>query len=113
MAPRKAAKKDVAEPKATVVKETAVKEVAAKEAPAKKAEKAPAKKTTVLKEQVVLQFAGKDVDTAEIIKQVKKYWTKELKYKVGDMKSVTLYLKPEESKAYFVVNGDVTGSIEL
>lgn len=105
MAPKKAATKEVAEKK-----ETAVKEAVAKK-PAEK--KAPVKKTAVLKEQVVLQFGGKEMSTADIMKQVKAYWTKELKNKVGDMKSVTIYLKPEEGKAYFVVNEDVTGSIEL
>ena len=47
------------------------------------------------------------------MKQVKEIWTKELKNKVGDMKSVTLYLKPEENKAYYVINEEVTGSIDM
>ena len=94
-----AAKKPVEEKKAVVKKTPAAK-------------KAPAKKT-VVKENIVLQFAGKELKTEDILKQVKAYWTKQLKNKVGDMKSVTLYLKPEESKAYFVINDDVTGSVEL
>ena len=89
------------------VAETVKEEV--KKAPAKKA---AAKKTTV-KEEVVLQFAGKEVNTTDIMKNVKDIWTKVLKNKVSDMKSVTIYLKPEESAAYYVVNGDVTGKIEL
>ena len=35
------------------------------------------------------------------------------KNKVGDMKDVKIYLKPEESAAYYVVNGDTTGKIDL
>ena len=80
-----------------------------KKAPAKKA----AAKKTAVKEEVVLQFAGKEVNTTDIMKNVKDIWTKVLKNKVSDMKSVTIYLKPEESAAYYVVNGDVTGKIEL
>ena len=97
--------KAVAE-KAEEVKE-AVKETA----------KAPAKRTTTrktaVKETVYLQYLGKEINKDDLVKQVKDIWTKELKNKVGDMKSVTLYLKPEENKAYYVINEEVTGSIDM
>lgn len=76
------------------------------------AKKEPVKKP-VLKETVYLQYAGKEISSQEIQKEVKEYWTKTLKNKVGDIKSLTIYLKPEENAAYFVINDDVTGSIEL
>ena len=47
------------------------------------------------------------------VKQVKEVWTKQLKKKVGDMKSITIYFKPEENTAYYVINDDVKGSISL
>ena len=110
---KKAETKAAAVEKVVEVKPEEEKQVK-KPAEKKPAEKKPAaKKTTVLKENIVLQFAGKELETNSIMKQVKTYWTKELKNKVGDMKTVTLYLKPEESKAYFVINGDTTGSVEL
>ena len=97
--------KAVAE-KAEEVKE-AVKETA----------KAPAKRTTTrktaIKETVYLQYLGKEINKDDLVKQVKDIWTKELKNKAGDLKSVTLYLKPEENMAYYVINDDVTGSIAL
>ena len=97
--------KAVAE-KAEEVKE-AVKETA----------KAPAKRTTTrktaVKETVYLQYLGKDINKDDLVKQVKDIWTKELKNKAGDLKSVTLYLKPEENMAYYLLNDDVTGSIAL
>ena len=97
--------KAVAE-KAEEVKE-AVKETA----------KAPAKRTTTrktaVKETVYLQYLGKEIHKDDLVKQVKDIWTKELKNKAGDLKSVTLYLKPEENMAYYVINDDVTGSIAL
>lgn len=97
--------KAVAE-KAEEVKE-AVKETA----------KAPAKRTTTrktaVKETVYLQYFGKEINKDDLVKQVKDIWTKELKNKAGDLKSVTLYLKPEENMAYYVINDDVTGSIAL
>ena len=97
--------KAVAE-KAEEVKE-AVKETA----------KAPAKRTTTrktaVKETVYLQYLGKEINKDDLVKQVKDIWTKELKNKAGDLESVTLYLKPEENMAYYVINDDVTGSIAL
>ena len=97
--------KAVAE-KAEEVKE-AVKETA----------KAPVKRTTTrktaVKEMVYLQYLGKEINKDDLVKQVKDIWTKELKNKAGDLKSVTLYLKPEENMAYYVINDDVTGSIAL
>lgn len=111
MATRKTAAK-TAETKTEEVKTTAKAEktkAAEKKAPVKKA---PAKKTAV-KESVVLQFAGKEISAEALMKTVKEIWTKELKNKVGDMKSVSLYVKPEEMAAYYVVNEEVTGKIQL
>ena len=82
----------------------------------KKAAKKTATKTTKkaeLKTEFFLQFSGKEYTEKEILKKVKDVWTKDLKNKVGDMKDVKIYLKPEESAAYYVVNGDTTGKIDL
>ena len=83
----------------------------------KETAKAPAKRTTTrktaVKETVYLQYLGKEINKDDLVKQVKDIWTKELKNKAGDLKSVTLYLKPEENMAYYVINDDVTGSIAL
>ena len=104
---KKAAKKVAA--KAEDTAEKAVKTV-------KKAAKKTAAKTTKkadLKTEFFLQFSGKEYTEKEILKTVKDVWTKDLKNKVGDMKDVKIYLKPEESAAYYVVNGDTTGKIDL
>lgn len=99
--------------------ETAETKTAAKKAPARKtaAKKAPAKKAPAkkaeLKTEMYLQFYGKEYSDKEILQKVKEIWTKVLKNKVGDMKDVKIYLKPEESKAYYVINGDTTGEVDL
>lgn len=99
--------------------EKAAEKTTAKKAPAKKttakkttAKKAPAKKAE-LKTEMYLQFYGKEYSDKEILQKVKEIWTKVLKNKVGDMKDVKIYLKPEESKAYYVINGDTTGEVDL
>lgn len=87
-----------------VAKKTTVRKAAAKKTVAKKAE---------VKTEMFLQFAGKEYTEKEIFQKVKDVWTKTLKNKVGDMKTVQIYLKPEESAAYYVINGDTTGKIDL
>ena len=93
-------------------------EKAVKKAPVKKTTaKKPAVKKTVKKAEVktemFLQFAGKEFTEKELFQKVKDVWTKELKNKVGDMKDVKIYLKPEESAAYYVVNGVESGKVVL
>ena len=105
---KKAAKKVAA--KAEDTAEKAVKTV--KKAAAKKKATKTTKKAE-LKTEFFLQFSGKEYTEKEILKKVKDVWTKDLKNKVGDMKDVKIYLKPEESAAYYVVNGDTTGKIDL
>ena len=107
------------ETKAGVLVDTPEEKAAEKKAPAKKtaakktaAKKAPAKKAE-LKTEMYLQFYGKEYSDKEILQKVKEIWTKVLKNKVGDMKDVKIYLKPEESKAYYVINGDTTGEVNL
>ena len=114
-APAKAieTKKDTAkklETKAAVLVDTPEETKAAETKTTEK--KAPAKKAEV-KTEMFLQFAGKEYTDKEIFQKVKEIWTKVLKNKVGDMKDVKIYLKPEESAAYYVVNGDTTGKVEL
>ena len=103
-APAEAAEEKAPAKKAKAKKTTAAKKPAAKKAPAKKAE---------MKTEMYLQFYGKEYSEKEILQKVKEIWTKVLKNKVGDMKDVKIYLKPEESKAYYVINGDTTGEVEL
>ena len=108
------------------VKKTAAKKTTAKKAPAKKtaaAKKTTAKKETVkkeapakkeaVKETIHLQFAGKNYTTEDLVKIAKDVWKYDLNQKVGDFKSVELYVKPEEQVVYYVINGDVTGSFGI
>lgn len=88
---------------------------AAEKAPVEKkpaAKKAPANKA-VVKETIFLQYLGKEINVEDITKQAKEHWTKVLKNKAADIKSIDVYLKPEENAAYFVINGDVTGNVYL
>ena len=88
------------------VKAEAKAEAPKAEEPKKETKKAPAKRTTAkdIKTSVVVQFAGKEVTEKDLIAAVKKAYTKKGN-KVGDIKTIEIYVKPEESAAYYVVNG--------
>ena len=106
---------------AAAVKEEAKKEEVKKAAPAKKAEEkkaAPAKKTAPAKKaevkaEVHVQFADKSYSQEDLVKIAKDVWKYDLKQKAGDLVSVELYVKPEESKAYYVMNKEVKGSFNI
>ena len=115
----KAAKttKATATKKAAAAKETATKKVAAaKKETAKKAteakttvKKAVAKKAKV--EAVInFQFAGKSYTTDDLVRIAKDVWKYDLNQEEADFKTVELYVKPEESLAYYVINGKFTGN---
>ena len=104
--PKKAGRKTTA--KKTTTKKASDKKTAAEKKTAAKTTKASAKKA--VKEKLYVQFAGKSYTTDELVKIAKDVWRYDLKRKVGDFKSVELYVKPEENIVYYVINGDVTGS---
>lgn len=119
----KAAEVKAPEVKAEVKKEAVKKTPAAKKAPAKKApaakketvkketvKKAPAAKKPVVKEEVNFQFSGKSYTSEDLIRITRDVWKYDLNGKEEDVKSIELYVKPEENIAYYVINGDVTGS---
>ena len=107
--------------KAEPVKAEPVKKAeAAKAAPEKKmtARKTSAKKTTAKKPAVkreikvntVVEYYGKQVEEKDMVAAVKKAWTKSGR-KVGDIKTMELYIKPEEGAVYYVINGVDTGAV--
>ena len=105
------AKKEAAKKAAPAKKETAKKAAPAKKEAAKK--EAPAKKAAAKKETIYVQFAGKSYSNDELLKIAKDVWVYDMGQKAADMKSVEIYVKPEESMAYFVVNGTENGSFMI
>ena len=102
--------KEVVAEKTDAVKD-AVKE--ATEKTVKTAKKTTAKKPAKkeIKVRTFVQYYGKEVEEKEMIAAVKKDWTKVNGKKVGDIKDITLYVKPEEAAVYYVVNGTDSGKV--
>ena len=92
--------------------EAAVKKTAAKTT-AKKTTTTRTRKAAAVKESVSIQFAGKDYTTEQLVKIAKDVWEFDLKKDPADFKEVQLFVKPEEAKAYYVINGTESGSFEI
>ena len=96
---------------------------AEKKVEAPKAEKKVEKKAATVKVPVVkkvevyntvhVQFAGKSYSQDDLVKMAKDVWKYDLKQKASDFKSVELYVKPEESIVYYVINKEFTGSFYI
>ena len=100
--------------KKTSVKKTttAAKKETIKEEPVKEVEKVEAAVTekNEIKATVNFQFNGKSYSPEDLMKICKDVWKFDLNGKEEDLKSVELYVKPEENITYYVINGDVNGS---
>ncbi|WP_029232335.1 DUF6465 family protein [Butyrivibrio sp. VCB2006] len=57
--------------------------------------------------KVELQFGDKAYNEEQLVSMAKTAYGKK------DIKNLDIYVKPEECKAYYVVNNDVTGSFDL
>ena len=104
-APKAEAKKETAKKapakKAEAPKAEAKKEAAPKAAPAKKeaAKKAPAKKAAPAT-KVVIEFAGGQVDTADIVAKATEVSGKK------SIKELNVYYQPETGMVYFTADGE-------
>ena len=109
------------EPKKAVAEKAEPKKVAPKKAAAKKpaAKKAAPKKATAVKatakkvaETLVIQAAGNEWDVDAVKEQVIAAYVAAGHQRSG-ISSLTVYIKPEERKAYYVINGKTSGSADI
>lgn len=83
---------------------------------AKTTRKPAAKKGTEVKADVFVQFGGKEFSEEAIMSKVVAAWEAEGK-KASAIKKAKLYIKPEDGKAYYVINEGLkngsTGAVNL
>jgi len=108
-AKKPAAKKTAAKKPATKTAAKTTTKTAAKKAPAKKE---TAAKSTV-KPSIFLQYGGNDVAYDTLVQNAKNVFQYDMGGKVSDIKDLAVYVKPEEGKAYFVINGSIEGNFNL
>lgn len=116
---KKVAEQNVAEEVKAVVAEEVKAEVKAepkkrgrKPAEEKKETKAVKKEAVKKSEEVFIQYAGLELTVDEIKDRAKAAYEAE-GHKASSIKSLRLYIKPEEMKAYYVINEKAAGSIDL
>ena len=88
-------------------KKTVTKKITEKAATVKKTavRKTSSRKTVSLNTEVYVQWLGKE--------NIKKVWTEEMGKKESELVDLKIYIKPEDNGAHYVINGDITGFIEL
>lgn len=65
-----------------------------------------------MKTSFYIEYFEKQVNEADLVKEAKAIWTNSGK-KASDLKSLNIYVKPEENKVYYVFNDDETGSFDI
>ena len=79
----------------------------------KKAQRtAPAAKPAEVKSNVYVQFAGKDFSESSLTEAVKEAYTA-LGNRAEDIRTIDIYVKPEESVAYYTVNGQGSDEFKI
>lgn len=70
------------------------------------------KKKEQLVPEVYLQYCGEESDQGAIIEKIKEQYVAE-GHRAGNIKSLKLYLKPEDRAAYYVINDRYAGKVDL
>ena len=91
-------------------KETEVKAATKKRKPRTKTAKKAAKEE--LKPEVYIQYQGREGVVEDAIKKVTEQFVAE-GHRASTIKSLQLYLKPEENAAYYVINQKIAGRVDL
>ena len=95
--------------KAAQKKETAEKKAKAKRVNAEKKAAAKNRKPT----NIVLQYGDRSVNYRSVVENARRIWKEEHKRKASEMLSLDLYIKPEENRVYYVINGEIAGDFAL
>lgn len=93
-------------------KETAEKKPAAKKTTAKKTGRKPKAKPVEKVEEIYVQFAGQELLTKEVLERAKQAYIAE-GHRESSIKSIRLYIKPEEHMAYYVINEKIAGGVPV
>ena len=100
-APKKRGRKSKTEVKEEAVKTEEV-----------KAEPAPKKTTKKINASIMVEYNGQSVSTDAVLENVKKTFEAEGN-KLSAIKDLQIYVKPEDNAAYYVINQDITGKVNL
>lgn len=103
--------KDVKKAAQDAAKLTEEKAQEAKKVAKKTAAKAKAKLAEA-NTQVIVQYKANEVDMAKIQEAVKTAFIEE-GHEASEMKTIRIYVKPEDNAAYYVINDSYSGHVNL
>ena len=75
------------------------------------AETAAEVKAAEVKAEVVVEFSGVQVSIDEVVENVKKTYAAQ--GNTDAVKSVKVYLKPQDQAAYYVINDEIEGRMDV
>lgn len=114
------AKKPTTKKAASTAKKTTATKTAAKKTTAKKtAAKTTAKKTTTRKAatkpnvMIEIQYSYKHISNDELVQKSLDNYQYDLKGDPTKVKKLSIYVKPQEDKAYYVVDDKISGDIDI
>ena len=99
--------------KKAAAKTTTKKAAAPKKETVKKETTAKAAKTTKKEVKIAVQFADKSYTSEDLANIANDVWVYDHNKKASELKDVQLYVKPEESKVYYVFNDEITGDFNI
>lgn len=66
----------------------------------------------MMKTVLNIQYLGQEVTDKEIVAKIKELWVSGGN-KIKDIKTLALYIKPEDMAVYYVINETVSSSLKL
>lgn len=110
-APTKAAEEKVAEKKATEKKAEEAVKTPAKRGPKKGSTRKASKKTEAVT-RIVVEYQNNNTEITSVEEKVKAQFVAE-GHRAGAIKKLDIYVKPEDYKAYYVINDKFSGCVNL
>ena len=100
--------------KKATAKKTTTKKATAKKTTTKKAA-STAKKATATKPNVMIeiQYSYKHISNEELVQKSLDNYQYDLKGDPSKVKKLSIYVKPQEDKAYYVVDDKISGDIDI
>jgi len=108
----KEVKTEAAEPEKTVKKRATRKTTASKtsETAPKRGRKKKEESASTVEVKTIIQFRGEEAEQKDMLAKIEADWKE--KGNKGTIENITMYVKPEDRKIYYLVNG-LAGSVDL
>ncbi len=65
-----------------------------------------------MKTDLFIEYKGIKADTKVLTEKIKDQWKAEGN-KIKDINYISLYIKPEDKRCYYVINNDYSGSVSI